>query len=126
MTHPLFCQPTPTVLYDQSLTCKCNQFIPFTSMCANFQYVSKDSQTTDTCPCLPDCQQSYILYISQIAKFLYVILSPLVQQQSTHVKDSNNAINIFSTFCFQGEPFLLFSTDVGSFHLFSVPAIWKR
>ena len=37
---------------------------------------------------------------SQIAKFLDAILSLLVEQQPTYIKDSNHAINIFSTFCF--------------------------
>ena len=56
----------------------------------------------------------------QIAKFLDAILSPLVEQQPTYIKDSNHAINIFSTFCFQGEHCFLFSMDVKSLYT-SIP-----
>ena len=57
---------------------------------------------------------------SQIAKFLDAILSPLVEQQPTYIKDSNHAINIFSTFRFQGEHCFLFSMDVKSLYT-SIP-----
>ena len=57
---------------------------------------------------------------SQIAKFLDAMLSPLVEQQPTFIKDSNHAINIFSTFCFQGEHCFLFSMDVKSLYT-SIP-----
>ena len=70
----------------------------------------KDSQTADTCPCPT----------SQIAKFLDAILSLLVEQQPTYIKDSNHAINIFSTFCSQGEHCFLFSMDVKSLYT-SIP-----
>ena len=53
---------------------------------------------------------------SKIAKFLDAILSPLVEQQPTYIKDSNHAINIFSTFRFQGEHCFLFSMDVKSLY----------
>ena len=52
---------------------------------------------------------------SQIAKFL----APL-EQQPTYIKDSNHAINIFSTFRFQGEHCFLFSMDVKSLYT-SIP-----
>ena len=39
-------------------------------------------------------------------------VSLLVEQQPTYINDSNHAINIFSTFLFQGEHCLLFSMDV--------------
>ena len=58
--------------------------------------------------------------ISQIAKFLDAILSPLVEQQPTYINDSNHAINIFSTFRFQGEHCFLFSMDVKSLYT-SIP-----
>ena len=57
---------------------------------------------------------------SHIAKFLDAILSPLVEQQPTYIKDSNHAINIFSTFRFQGEHCFLFSMDVKSLYT-SIP-----
>ena len=57
---------------------------------------------------------------SQIAKFLDAILSPLVEQQPTYIKDSNHAIIIFSTFRFQGEHYFLFSMDVKSLYT-SIP-----
>ena len=56
----------------------------------------------------------------QIAKFLDAILSPLVEQQPTYIRDSSHAINIFSTFCFQGEHCLLFSMNVKSLYT-SIP-----
>ena len=56
----------------------------------------------------------------KLAKFLDAILSPLVEQQPTYIKDSNHAINIFSTFCFQGEHCFLFSKDVKSLYT-SIP-----
>ena len=48
------------------------------------------------------------------------ILSPLVEQQPIYVKDSNHAINILSTFHFQGEHCFLFSMDVKSLYT-SIP-----
>ena len=57
---------------------------------------------------------------SQIAKFLDAILSPLVEQQPTYIKDSNHVINIFSTFRFQGEHCFLFSIDIKSLYT-SIP-----
>ena len=57
---------------------------------------------------------------SQIAKFLGTILSLLVEQQPTYIKDSNHAINIFSTFCFQGEHCFLLSMDIKSLYT-SIP-----
>ena len=57
---------------------------------------------------------------SQIAKFVDAILSPLVEQQPTYIKDSNHAIDIFSNFRFQFEHCFLFSMHVKSLHT-SIP-----
>ena len=59
---------------------------------------------------------------SQNAKFLnfMAILSPLIEQQPTYIKDSNHAINIFSTFCFQGDHCFFFSVDIKSLYT-SIP-----
>ena len=71
---------------------------------------------------LPGCLivSSISCQTSQIAKFLDAILSPFVEQQPTYIKDSNHAINIFSTFRFQGEHCFLFSMDVKSLYT-SIP-----
>ena len=96
-------------------TFHCTLIHPFTSTCTNFLYVSKDSQTTDTCPWYP-IGSSISCPTSQIAKFLDAILSPLVEQQPNYIKDSNHAIDISSTFHFQGEHCFLFSMDVKSLY----------
>ena len=96
------------------------QINPLTSTCTNFLYASKDSQTAETRPWSLHCQLHILSNIANCQILRRSILSPLVEQQPTYIKDSNHAINIFSTFRFQGEHCFLFSMDIKSLYT-SIP-----